>query len=244
MAKAAVCRWVSLRDTLAAFVTCKAVHQGQKHIKPLHWYVACRLVLEGGFFPEEITPRPPFTVERHDGSLGLEFDPDAGRAGERTVFGGLKTKDVDVVVTKEGIGPVVAISCKGALRAFRNLTNRMEEAIGDCTNLHIAYPALVYGFLMVIRANREGPGVHHNDVAVCQDGSPSDAIRRYHDVMARLTHRRDLRNETSKYEAVALARYADEALRALLAGPWAERRLDEFRAATRGLYQPVQRIAR
>ena len=79
----------------------------------------------------------------------------AGSRGERTILGGLKTKDVDVVVAKHGIGPVMAVSMKGTLNAFRNLTNRMEEAVGDCTNLHISYPALVYGFLQVMRANRE-----------------------------------------------------------------------------------------
>ena len=44
------------------------------------------------------------------------------------MLGGLKTKDVDVVVSKPGIGPCVAVSIKGTLNAFRNLTNRMEEA--------------------------------------------------------------------------------------------------------------------
>jgi hypothetical protein len=33
----------------------------------------------------------------------------------------------------------------------------MEEAVGDCTNLHITYPALVYAYLTVLRANQEGP---------------------------------------------------------------------------------------
>lgn len=30
--------------------------QSQLHIKPLHEYVTCRLVLEGGFSPSEISP--------------------------------------------------------------------------------------------------------------------------------------------------------------------------------------------
>jgi hypothetical protein len=94
---------------------------------------------------------------------------------------------------------------KGTLNAFRNLTNRMEEAVGDCTNLHISYPALVYGFLQVMRANREGEGAHLNDVAVCAGGDVCDAISRYHDVMARLAGRDDVRSETTKYEAIALA---------------------------------------
>ncbi|MGD0896233.1 MAG: hypothetical protein ABR915_00270 [Thermoguttaceae bacterium] len=199
-----VCHWISLRDALSAFVENVSGHQGAGHIKPLHFYVACRLVIEGGFHPDEITPRPPFTVQQHGPKTILEHRPEAGRSGERTILGGLKTKDVDVVVAKEGIGPVIAVSLKGTLNAFRNLTNRMEEAVGDCTNLHISYPALVYGFLQVLRATREGEGVHPNDVAVCQDGKVSDAISRYHDVMARLAGRDDVRNETTKYEAVAL----------------------------------------
>ena len=34
------------------------------------------------------------------------------------------------------------------------MTNRMEETIGECTNLHITYPALVLGYLVLLRANR------------------------------------------------------------------------------------------
>jgi hypothetical protein len=206
MAKASPpCRWISLQEALRAFVENVSGHQGSGHIKPLHWYVSCRLVVEGGFLPDDITPHPPFVV-RHKGRRAiLEHAPETGRAGERTVLGGLKTKDVDVVATKNGIGPVMAVSMKGTLNAFRNLTNRMEEAVGDCTNLHISYPALVYGFLHVLRAIREEEGAHPNDVAVCRSGEASDSILRYHDVMARLAGRDDVRGETTKYEAVALA---------------------------------------
>src|ERR1700676_136807 len=30
----------------------------------------------------------------------------------------------------------------------------MEETIGECTNLHITYPAMVMGFFVLLRANR------------------------------------------------------------------------------------------
>ena len=113
--------------------------------------MACRLVLEGGFHPEDITPRPPFKIS---GRGHISFDPAAAGYGEEIVLGGLKTKNVDVVVTKPKIGPVLAISCKGATKAFRNLTNRMEETIGECTNLHITYPAMVVGYFVLLRANR------------------------------------------------------------------------------------------
>ena len=91
------------------------------------------------------------------------------------------------------------------MNAFRNLTNRMEAAVGDCTNLHIAYPALVYGFLHIIKANRQVDSVKPNDVAVRADGSISENITRYHDTMTRLCGRADIRNHASRYEAVALA---------------------------------------
>jgi hypothetical protein len=197
------CEWVLLRDALKAFVLNATGHQGQGHIRPLHYYVASRLVLEGGFYPEDITPRPPFEVATRGSRRILKHNPAAAGSGERTVLGGLKTKAVDVVVTKPGIGPVVAVSMKGTLGAFRNLTNRMEEAIGDCTNLHISYPALVY--LQVLRATKALPGVEPNNICLGMDGNPVASITRYHDVLARLEGRRDLRDETTKYEAVALS---------------------------------------
>lgn len=201
----ATCEWVGLRDALRVFVLNEAGHQSSAHIKPLHWYVACRLVVEGGFHPGDIAPRPPFVVQSSNRGHVLRYDADQGGSGERTVLGGLKTKNVDVVVTKNGIGPVLAVSLKGTLKAFRNLTNRMEEAVGDCTNLHIAYPALVYAFLQVMRANRQGPQNAPNDIVLSPDGQVAEHIRRYHDVLARLADRDDVRAETTKYEAIALA---------------------------------------
>lgn len=200
-------RLISLREALTAFASATAT-QSQEHIQPLHEYVALRLVLEGGFHPDDISPHPPLRAERTRGSQSpahvLEYDETAAHRGEQTILGGLKTKDVDVVVAKQQIGPCVAVSLKGTLGAFRNLTNRMEEAVGDCTNLHISYPALVYGFLHVMRANVAQAGVSSNDAAI-SNGAVVDSIRRYHDALARITHRRDLRNEVSRYEAVAIA---------------------------------------
>ena len=229
-----VCEWQSLRSALAHFVTFRGSTQSQRHIKPLHWYVACRLVVEGGFEPEDIVPRPPFRVIRKAKRLiGLVHDPGVGGGGERTVYGGLKTKSVDVVVTKEGIGPVLAVSCKGAIGAFRNLTNRMEEAVGDCTNLHIAYPPLVCGYLFVMRANRreevgrdlgvdaDGSSgdrssrkITENDVALDGNGRPVESIRRFHAALRELADRRGIRNDVSSYEAIAFALASTEPERA------------------------------
>jgi hypothetical protein len=214
------CQWINLREALHHFGTYTGATQSQQHIKPLHWYVASRLVLEGGFHPDDITPRPPFTVVTRGGKNFLQFDPTKATGGERTVLGGLKTKNVDVVVTKDGIGPVMAVSCKGMTGAFRNLTNRMEETIGECTNLHITYPAMVFGYMFVIRANRqvaalaaelpsdaEPPArqLAANDIAVQEGGAPVESIFRFHSALRELTGRRGIRNDVSRYEAVALA---------------------------------------
>ena len=80
----------------------------------------------------------------------------------------------------------------------------MEEAAGDCTNLHIAYPSMVYGFLHLIQASNRAEAKGGNDVAIGGGGAPVDSIRRYHDAMSRIAERQDLRNDVSKYEAIAL----------------------------------------
>jgi hypothetical protein len=210
--------WNSLADALKAFAGCRQKTQSQKHIRRLHWYTACRLVIEGGFRPETITPRPPFRIREKASQHFLEYDPSVAVPGEHTIFGGLKTKDVDVVVSLPRVGPVIAVSMKGTLNAFRNLTNRMEEAAGDCTNIHLAYPGLVYAFWHIFRANVEGaapsdtprlfelPGGEFkaSDVAVRRDGSLSNFLARYFFAMDRLNGRKDMRDDPSSYEAVGI----------------------------------------
>jgi hypothetical protein len=227
-----VCQWISAHQALEHFGTYQEKTQSQQHIKPLHWYVACRLVLEGGFHPDEINPHPPFRVTTTRHGKSLVYDQTVSTGTESTILGGLKTKNVDVVVTKHGLGPVLAVSCKGTIGAFRNLTNRMEEAVGDCTNLHITYPALVCGFMAVMRANRyeesateaaeeeaaeeavaalepeSAPASRQlkaNDIAIMEGGEVVESIIRYHTAMKELTNRRGIRDDVSRYEAVTLA---------------------------------------
>ena len=201
-------RLVSLREALYNFIDAGET-QSQSHIKLLHWHIVERLVIEGGFDPEALVPRPPLRMETTRSGRNprhrLIHDPDAAVEGELTILGGLKTKNVDVVVTRPGVGPCIAVSVKGTLNAFRNLTNRMEEAAGDCTNIHMSYPNLVYGFFHVIKAGREADVVRKNDVAIESDGRVVDGIVRYHDAMTRLTGRKDVRDDVSRYEAVGLS---------------------------------------
>jgi len=193
-----------LCGALKVFATATAT-QGQEHIRPFHQYVATRLVVEGGFHPDEITPHPPLRASLKAGKVLLDYDPSVQTTSERTVFGGMKTKQIDVVVSKEGIGPVVAISVKGTLGAYRNLVNRMEEAIGDSTNLHVMYPGLVYGFLHLLRANREAGGYNAKDMGIASDGTVCPMIQRYYAALCEMTGRRFVRNDYTRYESVGLA---------------------------------------
>ena len=174
--------------------------QSQQHIRPLHEYVTCRLVLEGGFHPAELNPRPPLRVESTERRHRLVYDPDATTVTEATILGGLKTKNVDIVANKEGIGPVLAVSCKGMTGAVRNLTNRLEETIGECTNIHIAYPTLVFGYLFLIRANREGGDLARSDVVIDSNGDPVEGVVRFHQALSAMTGRLGIRNDASRYE--------------------------------------------
>ena len=216
------CRLTTEAEALRQFAEFSGKTQSANHIKPLHWYVATRLVVEGGVDPDDITPRPPFRVERRSGRAPrLHIDESLSGGGERTVLGGLKTKNVDVVVVREGIGPVIAVSCKGVTGAFRNLTNRMEETIGECTNLHITYPALVLGYLVLLRANRAIDA--SLELAADAVGDPSAelaaGIMRFHNALRELAGRRGIRNDVSRYEAIGmgLVEMASAAKGALLA---------------------------
>ena len=179
--------------------------QSQLHIRPLHEYVTCRLVLEGGFQPTELSPRPPLRVEQADNQNHLCHDPEATTVTEATILGGLKTKNVDIVATKDGIGPVLAVSCKGMTGAVRNLTNRLEETIGECTNIHIAYPTLVFGYFFLIRANREGGQVARTDVVIDRQGNPVEGVVRFHQALSAMTGRLGVRDDASRYEAIAMS---------------------------------------
>jgi hypothetical protein len=215
-----ICRWTSLPSALVAFAEFAGRTQSMRHILPLHWYVACRLVVEGGFDPDDIIPRPPFRVERRRRAAPvLHFDPGLGGGGEGTILGGLKTKHVDVLVALERIGPVMSISCKGVTGAFRNLGNRLEEIVGEATNLHMTYPALVMGHLVLLRGNRPVDAVRKEaetgtrcchrrgggDTAINASGILAPPVRRFHDALRDLGRRHGLADGEGRCEAIALA---------------------------------------
>ena len=79
------------------FATFRGATQSQQHIKPLHDYVAARLVIEGGFPPDDLLPRPPLKVLRTGGRNRLAYAPDSAIRSEGTILGGLKTKNLDIV---------------------------------------------------------------------------------------------------------------------------------------------------
>ena len=192
----------------------------EERIRLLRWYVARRLVVEGGFRPDRIRPRPPISVEWNRRGAFLHRNSDAAKPGRRTLLGGLGTRRVDVTVTVPGVGPVLAVSVKWTHCGSEGLTQGLEQVAGGCVNIHMGYPALVYGFWHVLGVTVGG------DVARPARGRPADGGRvsdafdyrqggeldRYGRALRRLSERGDLRDDPSRYEAcgLTLTRYVGE----------------------------------
>lgn len=203
------------------FPTIPPAQPGQL-VSSLRRYVANRLVIEGGFDPDWIWPRPPITVDRARDGLLLSHDPDAANADRLTLPGGLKAAKPDVTVTIPTIGPVLALSLEGTESAavtrgrVPELTGGLERIAGACVNLHMIYPALVYGFWHVLGVSRVqdlvaggvpdpvgGPGDNGDHARTCT-GELAAELRRYCDALARLSERGDIRNDPSRYESCAV----------------------------------------
>lgn len=182
--------------------------ESAEHIKPLHAYCAARLVLEGGFPPEWVLPAQPFASQKINNVVyELRFERKRKSKSEQRVLGGIKYKRVDVTVLVPGLGPAMGISGKSTGNAFRNLTNRMEEALGECTNVHLMYPGFVFGFLHLIRFNKVSDVGNPQDASFDEDDQPLPAIRRYHDVLLALAGRNTITDPGMRYEAVGLLVY-------------------------------------
>jgi len=96
-------------------------------------------------------------------------------------------------------------SLRQALTTFIEATETQSQGHIRPLHWHIAYPTLVYGFLHVIKANREADVEVRNDIAIHASGAVTAGILRYHDAMVRLSGRRDVRDDVSRYESVGLA---------------------------------------
>ncbi|MGA2982345.1 MAG: hypothetical protein ABSG32_00940 [Terriglobia bacterium] len=198
-------------DTLAAGIKnlCAGVKtQSQEHIKQVQAYCATRLVLEGGFPPEWVLPRRPFASRKVNNAVfELSVQEKVKSTSEQRVLGGIKYKDVDVTVMVPGLGPALGISTKSTGNAFRNLTNRMEEALGECTNVHLMYPGFVFGFLHLIKFSKSFEAGSPQDASFDDKNQPLPGIRRYHDVLLALSGRNTITDPGMKYEAVGLLVY-------------------------------------
>ncbi len=195
---------ISLSNVAQVFTSAVST-ESSEHIKPLHEYLATRLVLEGGFLPEDISPAPRFKSESRHGNWYLSLGPSSKDSKEQVVLGALKSKRIDIVVAKEKIGPLLSISVKGTSKAFRNLVNRTEEAIGDCANIHIMYPGLVYGFIHFLKATQSSDrNLKPNDILLDSSGDVIASVKDYARILEALSGRGLVRNEYSKYEAVGL----------------------------------------
>jgi hypothetical protein len=197
----------SLADGLVQL--CRVVGtQSSEHIKPINAYCAARLVIEGGIPPEWVRPRPPLLSKRINNAVyELEYSGAAEDKGERRVLGGIKYKNVDVTAVVNGLGPAIGVSTKSTGNAFRNLTNRMEEALGECTNVHLMYPGFVFGFLHLIKFSKESEVGNPQDASFSEDDEPLPSIARYHEVLVALSGRNTITEPGMRYESVGLLVY-------------------------------------
>jgi hypothetical protein len=191
---------------------CKVVGtQSGEHIKPIHAYCAARLILEGGFPPEWVSPRPALSSKRISNRVfELRHSPGTASTSERRILGGIKYKSVDVACFVNGLGPAIGISAKSTGNAFRNLTNRMEEALGECTNVHLMYPGFVFGFLHLIKFSKKYEVGNSQDTSFDESDNPLPAIVRYHEVLMGLAGRNTITDPGSRYESVALLVYRED----------------------------------
>ncbi|MGA3056318.1 MAG: hypothetical protein ABSD63_19080 [Candidatus Korobacteraceae bacterium] len=197
----------TLEYALTAFCGSLKTQSGQ-HIKPLHAHLSNRLVIEGGFLPEWLRPCPPMkSLRASKDQCTLMYSKEAENPSEQAVLGGMKYKNLDVTVMIPGIGPALGISAKSTGNAFRNLTNRMEEAPGDCANIHMMYPGFVFGFLHLIKFAKASEVANPNDASFDTHDRPLDSIVRYHNALSALTGRTTIMDPPMRYESIGLVVY-------------------------------------
>jgi hypothetical protein len=198
---------LGLEDALQALKGVVKTQSG-KHMKPLNRHLANRLVIEGGFPPEWVHPRPGMS-SKLETNRRYFLQPGKQDDSERQVLGGIKYKNVDISTFAPGIGPAICLSTKATTVSFRNLTNRMEEALGECVNIHMMYPGALLGFLHCIRFARPDQVADTRNASFTIDNFPIKGIVRYHDVLATLSGRNLISDPPMLYEAVAMLVYQE-----------------------------------
>jgi hypothetical protein len=85
-------------------------------------------------------------------NVELGFDgPHSELTTSPRAVGAYLRKNVDIVAIHRTAGPTLAVSIKSLTKGVgKNLTNRVEEYVGEATNLHTRYPMLVFGFLILL----------------------------------------------------------------------------------------------
>ena len=182
--------------------------QSGQHIKPFHLHCSNRLVIEGGLRPEWLHPSPPLASKAGpNNAYRLSYSKTSENPSEQSVLGGMKYKNVDVAAVIPGIGPALGISAKSTGNAFRNLTNRMEEAPGDCANIHMMYPGFVFGFVHLIKFAKTNEVDGPANASFDEKGHPLDSLVRYHNALSALSGRTTITDPPMRYESIAVVVY-------------------------------------
>jgi hypothetical protein len=107
-------------------------------------------------------------------NLGLD-SPDQQLVENKRISGAFFDKSVDLVAFHKTAGPTLAVSVKSLAKGVgKNLTNRVEEYVGEATNLHTRYPMLVFGFLILLEARSIPRNATDSDITFENTPTPSD----------------------------------------------------------------------
>ena len=86
--------------------------------------------------------------------------------------------DIRPLKCKRTLSRLLVVSCKGVTGAYRNLSNFLEETVGECTDLRITYMPLVLGYLVLLRANRQRENALEAAAEAMEDVTTPEAARR------------------------------------------------------------------
>lgn len=196
----------TLEEAVRQLCSGKKIQSGE-HIKPLHNYCAARLVVEGGFPPEWVNPRPRWPApEQATLFTSFVIQSEGPNVPSRAYLAGSSIRTL--------MSPL-SFPTSAQLWLFRRRTPEMlsgtsptgwKRLWGECTNIHLMYPGFVFGFLHLIKFAKLSE-VEKTDASFTEKGDPLPAFRRYHEVLISLSGRSTLTEPGIRYEAVALLAY-------------------------------------